>query len=97
MTGRGFWFVLVITLAVQYLLGLRFGHRSKEVNVKANPPNAAPGKKLSPAARRALEEAAERKSARKSAKPRPKETAGPKGAEPTRFGDWERGGITYDF
>jgi len=65
--------------------------------VNKNPPNAAPGKRLPPAARRALEEAAKRKAARKKSKSLPKETAGPKGAEPTRFGDWERGGITYDF
>lgn len=65
--------------------------------MKSIPPNAAPGKKLTPAARRALEEAAERKASRKNAKSLPKETAGPKGAEPTRYGDWERGGITYDF
>lgn len=65
-----------------------------------NPLNAARGKKLSPCAVRALEEAAARREARDAhapAKSMPKETAGPKGAEPTRFGDWERGGITYDF
>lgn len=66
-----------------------------------NPPHAAPGKKLSAHAIAALEEAAERREARDAlkadAKPIPKETAGPKGVEPTRFGDWERGGITYDF
>ncbi len=71
-----------------------------------NPPHAAPGKPLSANARRALEEAAaRRKAGSKSgehgqtadAKPRPPETAGPKGVEPTRYGDWERGGITYDF
>jgi len=65
-------------------------------------PNAAPGKVLSPAAKRALAEAAERKAkaveiAVKAQKDRPRETAGPKGEEPTRFGDWERGGIAYDF
>ena len=60
-----------------------------------NPPHAAPGKLLSPPAQRALEEAAERRKAK--TKPRPPETAGPKGVEPTRYGDWERGGITYDF
>lgn len=65
--------------------------------MNSNPPNAAPGKKLSPQAQRALAEAAERKAARKEAQSLPKETAGPKGAEPTRYGDWERGGITYDF
>jgi len=63
------------------------------------PENAAPGKKLSPAAKRALEEAAARRKAKASADTadRPPEKAGPKGAEPTRYGDWERGGIAYDF
>jgi len=65
-------------------------------------PNAAPGKVLSAAAKRALAEAAQRKAeaaqqAAKAEKDRPRETAGPKGEEPTRFGDWERGGIAYDF
>ncbi|NNC36141.1 MAG: DUF1674 domain-containing protein [Acidimicrobiales bacterium] len=64
--------------------------------MSSNPSNAAPGKKLTPEARRALVEAQKRRDARK-AKPLPNETAGPKGEEPTRFGDWERGGITYDF
>ena len=27
----------------------------------------------------------------------PKELGGPKGLEPTRYGDWERKGICYDF
>lgn len=64
-----------------------------------NPPNAAPGKTLTPEARRALEEAAQRKQAKaaQDTKSLPQEKSGPKGAEPTRFGDWERGGITYDF
>jgi len=61
-----------------------------------NPPNAAPGKKLTPEARRALEEAAKRKCTQLP-NLSPRETAGPKGAEPTRYGDWERGGISYDF
>ena len=61
------------------------------------PENAAPGKILSPAAKRALEEAAKRRKAEAAPAERPSETAGPKGAEPTRFGDWERGGIAYDF
>jgi hypothetical protein len=29
--------------------------------------------------------------------PRPKEIGGPKGPEPTRFGDWERDGRCVDF
>ena len=28
---------------------------------------------------------------------RPKEYGGPKGPEPTRYGDWEKKGITSDF
>lgn len=28
---------------------------------------------------------------------KPKEVGGPEGPEPTRYGDWERGGICYDF
>ena len=28
---------------------------------------------------------------------KPKEIGGPKGPEPTRYGDWERKGICYDF
>ena len=27
----------------------------------------------------------------------PKEIGGPKGPEPTRYGDWERGGLCVDF
>jgi hypothetical protein len=55
-------------------------------------------KKLPPAAERALAEAAERRAARdKSAQERPKESGGPKGPEPTRYGDWEKNGIASDF
>lgn len=61
------------------------------------PPNAAPGKALSPAARRALEEAAQRHAAEAAAAAREPEQGGPKGPEPTRFGDWERKGLAVDF
>ena len=55
-------------------------------------------KQLSPAAERALAEAAARRAVRdKEAAERPKETNGPKGPEPTRYGDWERNGIASDF
>ena len=53
------------------------------------PPGAAPGKPLTPEARRALAEA-------EAAGVIP-EDGGPKGPEPTRFGDWERKGIAVDF
>ena len=54
---------------------------------------------LPEAARRALEEADARKAeeaADAAALPKD-ETGGPKSIEPTRFGDWERKGIAYDF
>lgn len=60
----------------------------------------APRKDLPPAARRALAEAeARREAARKAANAQahPKELGGPKGEEPTRYGDWERGGRAVDF
>ena len=59
------------------------------------PPNAAPDKPLTPAARRALEEAQARRLAAETAE-RTAEQGGPKGPEPTRFGDWERKGIAVD-
>jgi hypothetical protein len=61
------------------------------------PPNAAPGKALTPAARRALEEAEARRQAEAAAQAAAEEQGGPKGPEPTRFGDWERKGIAVDF
>ena len=60
------------------------------------PPNAAPGKPLSPAARRALDEAEQRRKAAATAE-LVAEDGGPKGLEPTRYGDWERKGIAVDF
>lgn len=60
------------------------------------PSNAAPGKALSPEARRALEEAETRRQAAEAAARAP-EQGGPRGPEPTRFGDWERKGIAVDF
>jgi hypothetical protein len=55
-------------------------------------------KQLTPAAMRALAEAeARRKAAEANAKPMAKEFQGPKGPEPTRYGDWENKGIASDF
>ena len=54
--------------------------------------------KLSPAAKRALKEAEERRKAnRKTVTEMPKEIDGPEGPEPTRYGDWEKKGIASDF
>lgn len=57
---------------------------------------AAPGKLLSPEARRALEEAAARRAASRPCD-LPPEDGGRGGDEPTRFGDWEKKGIAVDF
>lgn len=57
-----------------------------------------PRKELTRAAERALAEAeARRQLAAANAKARPKEFQGPKGPEPTRYGDWENKGIASDF
>jgi|TARA_R100000322_G_scaffold14996_3_gene8756 hypothetical protein len=58
---------------------------------------AAPEKPLSPAARRALAEAEERRRLADAAPSRPREINGRGGAEPTRYGDWEVKGIVSDF
>jgi hypothetical protein len=63
--------------------------------VAAVPPARKP---LTPAAERALAEAeARRQAAAANAKPASKEYDGPKGPEPTRYGDWENKGIASDF
>jgi hypothetical protein len=57
-----------------------------------------PRKPLTQAAERALAEAAARRAEREAKTvARPKEANGPKGPEPTRYGDWERKGIASDF
>lgn len=68
---------------------------------KHEPASSAPAtpaekRDLPPAAQRALAEAeARRKAAQKEGRPR--ELGGPEGEEPTRYGDWERGGRAIDF
>ena len=58
-------------------------------------------RELPAAAQRALAEAEERRKkarlAEEAAGPKPKEINGPKGPEPTRYGDWEKKGIASDF
>ena len=60
------------------------------------PPGAATDKPLTPAAKRALEEAAARHAETRAAA-LPTEEGGREGPEPTRFGDWERKGVAVDF
>jgi hypothetical protein len=66
----------------------------------SHPPKAAPlpgGKPLTPAAARALAEAEARRQAEANPAPRAKEFHGPKGPEPTRYGEWEKQGFASDF
>jgi hypothetical protein len=63
---------------------------SKDVEPKA--------RSLPPEAQRALAEAEERRNrSQETAAKRPAEIGGPKGPEPTRYGDWEKKGIASDF
>ena len=57
----------------------------------------APPRELSPAAKRALAEAEARRKAANNGATRAPEIGGPEGPEPTRYGDWEKGGIASDF
>ncbi len=59
-------------------------------------PHATPERPLSEAARRALLEAAKRRAAEHPASA-PTEHGGPRGPEPTRYGDWEKKGLAVDF
>ena len=54
-------------------------------------------KYLSPAAQRALAEAEARRRALRDPGETPKEEGGRDGPEPTRYGDWEKGGLAVDF
>lgn len=59
---------------------------------------AAPKKPLSPAAQRALAEAAERRAARERQPKAPAaKEVGRQGPDPVRYGDWEVKGIASDF
>ena len=62
----------------------------------ADVPHATPERPLSEIARRALLEAAERRNAAE-AQVLDQEHGGPRGPEPTRYGDWEKKGLAIDF
>jgi hypothetical protein len=62
--------------------------------------DSEPRKPLTPAAERALAEAAERRAARDAEAALAKKTAelgGQPGPDPVRYGDWEKAGIVSDF
>ena len=64
----------------------------------ATPQSLPERKPLTPAAQRALAEAeARRLVAAANTRQAPAESGGPKGPEPTRYGDWENKGIASDF
>lgn len=52
---------------------------------------------LSPAAERALAEAAERRAEAEKARASQAKEVGRKGPDPARYGDWEKNGIASDF
>lgn len=62
----------------------------------ADVPHATPERPLSEVARRALLEAAERRKAN-TVPALAEEHGGPRGPEPTRYGDWEKKGLAVDF
>lgn len=67
----------------------------------ADVPHATPERPISAVARRALTEAAERRAADEQAAAQNAtaqvEHGGPRGPEPTRYGDWEKKGLAVDF
>ena len=93
-------FTAIIAADFSAMSLLKFRMNSQDDRSKSIPlANAdAPRKNLSPAAQRALAEAEARRAEidRKSAE-RAKESGGPKGLEPTRYGDWEHKGLASDF
>ena len=70
---------------------------SEERLRESDPPQSPPARILTPAAERALAEAAERRARADAEAAKPAEEGGPSGEEPTRYGDWERRGLAVDF
>jgi hypothetical protein len=68
------------------------------IKPEADNSRSIPVRELTPAAERALAEAAARRTeADRAAAVPPKEIGGRKGPDPTRYGDWEVKGIASDF
>jgi hypothetical protein len=63
------------------------------------PPNEPMGERdgAAPDAPRQVEERSEPPPSRRPVQPPVPEIGGPKGPEPTRYGDWEKGGRCIDF
>ncbi len=69
---------------------------SGDKNVSAKK-DAGAGGALPPAAARALAEAEARRRQCASSEAQPAAEVGRNGPDPTRYGDWEKGGIASDF
>jgi hypothetical protein len=80
-------------LSLSYVVSMSETEKSPESNESAS---AEARPVLTPEAKRALAEAEARRKAANTS-PKPKEINGPKGPEPTRYGDWEKKGIASDF
>jgi hypothetical protein len=90
-------------------LWIRHGYAKSEpmpTDPKAQTPSASPPttnrdaekRPLTPAAERALAEAAARRAERdRRSGEAPKEANGRGGLDPTRYGDWEKNGLASDF
>jgi len=61
------------------------------------PGEAEIAQRIREAGERARAEADARRATQPPESPHPKEVNGPKGPEPTRYGDWEKKGIVSDF
>ncbi|MBL0848848.1 MAG: DUF1674 domain-containing protein [Candidatus Liberibacter ctenarytainae] len=59
--------------------------------------NPTPQEPLSSIAQRVLEEVRQRQSSEQTKEKNPIEIGGRKGPNPTRFGDWEKNGLSIDF
>ena len=84
-----------MTLSLHASQGLRVTTKTEQdqtSNVQRPQPS------VTPAAQRALQEAEQRRRERDAAaEKKPAEHGGCNGPEPTRYGDWEKGGIVSDF
>jgi hypothetical protein len=78
------------------MYGRTMSRQARQAGAKRSLSKAEIAKRIAEAGQRA---AAEAEARRKAEHPvaMPKEEGGPKGPEPTRYGDWERKGIVSDF
>ena len=71
--------------------------KPSEIDSPKSSDAAGEARPLTPEARRALAEAEARRQKAAAETASPREIGGRDGPEPTRFGDWEKGGLASDF